>query len=195
MVYERAPGIRLKISEIQTILERPKIQNEGSDFIKDPCLTYLVTFKADSDLNKLQKDGKHLLRHQPYLFAVKLTLENKISHLFELQIFAQKSQLIGKWENGKLNLLQDKIDVFARRSDFNGAKIRLTLSPYNSEYFLDENGKMYGRMADLLSIFQKKFNFQIELVPFKGYGLKQEDGSFTGVFGQIHRKEIDFGKN
>ena len=89
-------GDFLKVISSEKLLNFQQIE-EKEIYIKDPCLTYLVIFEDSKLLTQIL--GRKLLKHQPFIFA--LEIRNLSVNLLEVQIYANKIELIGFWNPEK----------------------------------------------------------------------------------------------
>ncbi|XP_050721115.1 glutamate receptor ionotropic, kainate 5-like [Eriocheir sinensis] len=53
-------------------------------------------------------------------------------------------------------------------------------------------GEVVGYSSDILRLLQKHLNFTVALRWFDTFGAAYPNGSWNGVIGALHRKEIDF---
>ena len=144
----------------------PKLgKNAAGNFIKNPCVTFLVIFDEEIEMITV--------KNQPYVFALHQ------EKLYEIQSFSGK-------------IIEINSEKYSRQ-DFNGAVLRMTKSP--SVYGLDKSGDLTGRMGEILKYFQEKFNFSIELEPWESYGALMPNQTWSGAIGQLVSDKIDFGKS
>ena len=94
-----------------------KIQGERSpSFIKNQCQTYLVIFQEEIEFLDVE--------NEPYFFALKQDKEKTEIH--EVQVYSKK--IIPLITLNKTDMVKMNQNIFQRRSDFNGAKVRLVES-------------------------------------------------------------------
>ena len=140
--------------------------NEFGGFVKNPCLSFLVTFEDFNALKKAAEDVR--IPRQPYIFAVKQT-DMKLE-LFEAQFFSKR-------------IIPITSSYFSnqRRADMNGAILKIVhdvTDPWEKE---------------LVQIMGNHFNFSWNIIDFKGYGVIDQ-GEWNGAIKQLLEHEIDFGE-
>ena len=159
----QVPMLRIKYFE--------SVENENiasvNPFYKNPYFTLLIIYKNLDELKDLKIPG------QPYFFAIKEN-ETKLENLFEIQTFSQKVVQVFN-EDGSVKSILD------RRSDFNGAEVRVII-------------RKEDKMQLLLPLVKKYFNFTTKSVKYESYGSKI-DGKWNGAIRQLLDNELDLGKN
>ena len=128
-------GQALKITDINSILDKNTTFKSRAPYIKD-CVTYLVNFETENDLNEILAKGSQLLEKQPYFYAIKKKFPD-LFELYEVQMYAIKIILISTWNSTNKSLTTFNGDLFERRSDFNGATVRISFPDYMPDYGFD----------------------------------------------------------
>ena len=82
-------------------------------------------------------------------------------------------------------------NVFERRSDFNGASLRISIIDELSYLSMNSEGRFIGKGGELLNIFQRNFNLSLITKVSNAYGVKKTDGSWTGMIDDILKKRVD----
>ena len=134
------------------------------DFIKDPCITILALYENRSDLEFALKHFR--IPGHPYFFAL-----NTEGVLVEVQIYSQKI----------VPVLQNETDITIRRYNLNGALVKVVQledDPFHK----------------LLPAMEKRLNFSIKYVDFKGFGALNGE-RWNGVINQLIKHEVDVGKH
>ena len=167
-------GRTLKIVEITDVLSQQKNVSSGHPFIKDGCLTYLVLYENDTDLNQLLIDGYKFFDHQPYIFALKTSHENE-THLFEAQLYSRRLILISTWNKTDQTLTKSNENALKRRSNLDGAVVRLA-GPGSFKF-----------MMELIALCQDRFNFTLKNVTWSS-GAK-----YDGAIDSLKDDKLDFG--
>ena len=162
-------GRTLKIVEITDVLSQKKNVSSGHPFIKDGCLTYLVLYDNDSDLNQLLIDGYKFFDYQPYVFALKANHESE-THLFEAQLYSRRLVLISTWNKNNQILTYSNENALERRSNLNGAVAR------------SAEGSL-GFMTELIALCQDRFNFT----------MKNETWGYSEAINGLLDDKLDFG--
>ena len=163
-------GRTLKIVEIADVLSQKRNISSGHPFIKDGCLTYLVLYKNDTDLNLLLIDGYKFFDYQPYVFALKTSLESE-TQLFEVQFYSRRLVLISTWNKTSQTLTYSNENTLEMRSNLNGAVVRLADPGY------------FRFMTELIALCQDRFNFT----------LKNSDSKYDGALDSLLDDKLDFG--
>ena len=167
-------GRTLKIVEIADVLSQKRNISSGHPFIKDSCLTYLVLYENDSDLNQLLIDGYKFFEYQPYVFALKTSHESE-THLFEAQLYSRRLVLVSTWNKTSQTLTYSNENALERRSNLNGAVVRLA------------GPESLGLMTELITLCQDLFNFT----------MKNETWTwgYTDAIQGLSDDQLDFGMN
>ena len=168
-------GRYLRIVDIAVVLSQTKNSTFGHPYIKDSCLTYLVTYENDAGINQLLNDGSKIFEYQPYVFALKIANENE-TKLFEAQIYSKRLVLISTWNKINQTLTYKNGNALERRSNLTGAIIRLPIPFYN----------YISLMTELLPIYKDKFNFTMENETWSKY---------SAVIQGLVEDKLDFGMN
>lgn len=169
---------------LKIIDETAGISNHSKiPFISNECFTKFVIYKMDFDF---------FSSPEPYYFALKVNFDGLPEALFEIQTSANKKVEIGKWTNETFSSLNQ--DIYKRRSDFNGAKIRLTVPPFMPYFEFDPSGNPRGIIGDSLVIFQKEFNFTFDWISYHGHGSASANGSWSGAILDLINNDLDLGK-
>ena len=168
-------GRYLRIVDIAVVLSQTKNSTFGHPYIKDSCLTYLVTYENDAGINQLLNDGSKIFEYQPYVFALKIANENE-TKLFEAQIYSKRLVLISTWNKINQTLTYKNGNALERRSNLTGAIIGLPI-PFHNYISL---------MTELLSIYKDKFNFTMENETWSKY---------SAVIQGLVEDKLDFGMN
>ena len=153
-------GNILKVAKLQEMFSYSNASS-FQKYVKNPCLTYLVIQESSENLIKAQKELK--IPGQPYFFAI-----DKTGDLLEVQIFSQK-----------IVSVKSNISAIERRSDFNGAVVKMAQSATNPY-------KLF------IPIVQNQLNFTIENEKYEGFG-SVVNGSWIGAVRQLMEFEIDVG--
>ena len=124
-----------------------------------------------------------LIGKQPYVFAV---LRNE---LFEVQLFSNRVIPIAKWNAEEEKLFELNPNIFMRRSNFNGASLRISQDKHVAWY--NSNKELVGSMGSILHLFQSKFNFTIVEKEFHGYGSLDKHGKWSGNIKYLIEDDID----
>ena len=85
-------------------------------------------------------------------------------------------------------------DVVERRSDLNGAKVQTLIDPikHSSLFGINANGTLIGTNGEIISTFEKRFNFTLELLPYPGsYGILISNNSWNGLMRYLVSNEAD----
>ena len=159
-------GRTLKIVEITDVLSQKKNVPSGHPFIKDGCLSYLVIYDNDSDLNQLLIDGYKFFDYQPYVFALKANHESE-THLFEAQLYSRRLVLISTWNKTSQIWTYSNENALERRSNLNGAVVR----------------SAEGFMTELIALCQDRFNFT----------MKNETWGYSEAITGLSDDKLDFG--
>ena len=159
-------GRTLKIVEITDVLSQKKNVSSGHPFIKDGCLSYLVIYDNDSDLNQLLIDGYKFFDYQPYVFALKANHESE-THLFEAQLYSRRLVLISTWNKTSQIWTYSNENALERRSNLNGAVVR----------------SAEGFMTELIALCQDRFNFT----------MKNETWGYSEAITGLSDDKLDFG--
>ena len=178
-------GRYLRIVDIAVVLSRIRNFKFGHPYIKDSCLTYLVTYENDADINQLLIDGNKIFEYQPYVFALKTGHENK-TKLFEAQIYSKRLVPISTWNKINQTLTYINGNALERRSNLTGAIIRLPIPFYN----------YISLMTELLPMYKDKFNFTMENETWSKYsdviqGLVEDKLDFGMIICFIEKKIRD----
>ena len=82
------------------------------------------------------------------------------------------------------------MNVFERRGNFHGVKIT---AHYDNHPVLGiiEDGHFTGYNGQLATLLSHQLNFTYSLVPLESYGVKLNDGSYTGTAKALQNYEID----
>ena len=173
-------GRYLKIVDIAVVLSRTRIFKFGHPYTKDGCLTYLVTYENDADINQLLIDGNKIFEYQPYVFALRIGNEN-VTQLFEAQIYSKRLVPISTWNKINQTLSYINGNALERRSNLTGAIIRLPIPFYN----------YISLMTELLPMYKDKFNFTMENETWSRYskvieGLVEDKLDFGMIICFIH---------
>jgi hypothetical protein len=163
-------GRTLKIVEIADVLSQKRNISSGHPFIKDGCLTYLVLYENDTDLNQLLIDGYKFFDYQPYIFALKTCHESE-SKLFEAQFYSRRLILISTLNKTSQILTYSNENAHERRSNLNGAVVRLA-----------DPGSL-GLMTELITLCQDLFNFT----------MKNETWGYDDAIKGLADDQLDFG--
>ena len=166
-------GRYLRIVDIAFVLSQIRNFKFGRPYIKDGCLTYLVTYENDADINQLLIDGNKILDYQPYFFALKTGHKNE-TQLFEAQIYSKRLVLISTWNKIDQTLTYSNGNALERRSNLTGAIIRIPIPFYN----------YISLMTELLPMFKDKFNFTMENETWSKY---------SDVIQGLVEDKLDFG--
>ena len=75
-------------------------------------------------------------------------------------------------------------DVYQRRNDFMGLKIKA---------FYDQKSQVGGYNTELGAYVAERLNFSIEWIPIESFGIKTENGSFTGSIKDLKENNVDIG--
>ena len=167
-------GRTLRIVEIADVLTQKRSISSGHPFVKNYCLTYLVLYENDTDLNQLLIDGYKFFDYQPYIFAIKKSHESE-THLFEAQFYSRRLVLISTWNKTSQTLTYSNENALKRRSNLDGAVVRLA------------DPGFYEFMTELITLFQDRFNFTLKNVTWT-YGFK-----FDGAIDSLLDDKLDFG--
>ena len=149
----------LEVSNLEKI-QSLSIPSKDTSYLKDPCLTLIMIFDDYQDLEMLAKTVQ--IPGQPYFFAIKLQEDLEV---FEVQTYSRKVVPVNSQ------------NVLERRSDFNGAPIRMTIHKDDKFWMFMEH-------------IQKSMNFTTEEVNFEGFG-NLLNGSWSGSIKQLMENEID----
>ena len=179
-------GRYLRIVDIAVVSSWIRNFTFGHPYIKDGCLTYLVTYKNDADINQLLIDGNKIFEYQPYVFALKTGYENE-TQLFEAQIYSKRLVPISTWNKINQTFTYKNGNALERRSNLTGAIIRLPIPFYN----------YISLMTELLPIYKDKFNFTMENETWSKYsaviqGLVEDKLDFGMITCFIQRKKWYF---
>ena len=167
-------GRTLRIVEIADVKSQKRKFSSGHSFIKNGCLTYLVLFEKDSDLDQLLLDGYKFFDYQPYVFALKTNHENE-TQLFEAQFYSKRLVLISTWNKTSQTLTYSNENAIEMRSNLNGAVVRLT------------DPGSYKFMTELIALCQDRFNFTLKNVTWSS-GAK-----YDGAIDSLKDDKLDFG--
>ena len=167
-------GRTLKIVEIADVLSQKRNISSGHPFIKDGCLTYLVLYKNDTDLKLLLIDGYKFFDYQPYVFALKTSLESE-TQLFEVQFYSRRLVLISTWNKTSQTLTYSNENTLEMRSNLNGAVVRLADPGY------------HRFMTELIALCQDRFNFTLKNVSWSS------NSKYAGALDSLLDDKIDFG--
>ena len=162
-------GRTLRIVEIADIIIQKRIISSGHSFIKNGCLTYLVLFEKDTDLDQLLLDGYKFFDYQPYIFALKTSHENE-TQLFEAQFYSKRVVLISTWNKTSQTLTYSNENAIEMRSNLNGAVVR------------SAEGSL-GFMTELIALCQDRFNFT----------MKNETWGYSEAITGLSDDKLDFG--
>ena len=168
-------GRYLRIFDIAVVLSQIRNFSFGHPYVKDSCLTYLVTYENNTDVNQLIINGNKIFEYQPYVFALKIANENE-TKLFEAQIYSKRLVLISTWNKINQTLTYKNGNALERRSNLTGAIIRLPIPFYN----------YISLMTELLPIYKDKFNFTMENETWSKY---------SAVIQGLVEDKLDFGMN
>ena len=164
------------------LVDQNSFCNTSKMFIEDPCHDLLIIYDEEFDFfNKTA----------PPYFALKVDDKQNPIELFEILTYAKKKVLIGQRINDDFIILNE--DFHERRSVFNGAKIRITITPFMPFFEFDHDGNPSGIIGDALNLFQKRFNFTIDWISFHGHGTISANGSWTGAIKDLINNDLDVG--
>ena len=175
-------GRYLRIVDIAVVLSQIRNLTFGHPYIKDGCLTYLVTYENDADINQLLIDGNKIFEYQPYVFALKTGHQNK-AKLFEAQIYSKRLFPISTWNKINQTWTYKNRNGLERRSNLTGAIVRIPIPFYN----------YISLMTELLPMYKDKFNFSIENETWNKYsdviqGLVEDKLDFGMIICLIEKK-------
>ena len=159
-------GRTLRIVEIADVLTQKRSISSGHPFVKNYCLTYLVLYENDTDLNQLLIDGYKFFDYQPYIFAIKKSHESE-THLFEAQFYSRRLVLISTWNKTSQTLTYSNENTLEMRSNLNGAVVRLADPGY------------HRFMTELIALCQDQFNFTLKNMTWSS-GMKY-DGAIDSL--------------
>ena len=142
-------------------------------------VTYLLILDNDKDLETIQ--DMRIPGKPPYIYVI-IKKGEETFELHEVQFYSQKSIWISTWNTKSNELLMSDDNWYQRRLDFNGANLKITFSPLNSNL-----------ESELFSLFQDNFNFTFEQKAFQGFGGILEDGTRTGSIGEVINGNLDLG--
>ena len=183
---------RIVLVENEYLFESGEFQEFGQPYIKD-CFTYMILFDNYEDLKMLISLKSIHFLHQPYLFAL-VQLADNFHELYEVQLYSRQIVLISQWDSKENSIRLFNKDIFDRRNDFNGAKIRLSLVHEKPQFWFGPNGELLGKLGVLLNMFRNRFNFTIDWQDFHGYGIQNINGSWTGTIKDVIDNKLDYCK-
>ena len=149
------------------------------NILQKESVTYLLILDNEKDLETIQ--DMRIPGKPPYIYVI-IQKGKETFELHEVQFYSQKSIWISTWNTKSNELLMSDDNWYQRRLDFNGANLKITFSPLNSDL-----------ESELFSLFQDNFNFTFEQKAFQGYGGILEDGTRTGSIGEVINGNLDLG--
>ena len=167
-------------------------QSSKYQLIKNPEITFLFWNTKRQNLSeffsdKMFQDLPYKLPQQPYFFVLTQTSHDTY-HIEEIQVYIKSRQTVLTIEPTKTS----KTTVWARRSNFQGYKLKTYFE--NTEpwgYF--DHGNFVGYNGELGSMVAKKLNLTLDLKPIKVWGLKTNNGTYTGTIQDFKNNETDIG--
>ena len=168
--------------------------DSNSKFVKDPYITFLVVLNVQERLEDIAMQKLSPGKNQAYFFAAEFQSETKMK-LFEVQRYSW--HLVEVLEinglTGEINWINK--NPLSRRSNLQGVSIRGCVTTGTPKLFESVNGHMKGFFGEILSVFETKFNFTLDPIPFTyDYGTKLSNGSWTGQLKKLIHNELDFSK-
>ena len=151
--------------------------NQRYNYIKNPNETLMFFNDQQFDINEFFSADLYqalpcTLENQPYFYILTTATSDSIALVQEVQVYAKRIVTVNA------NSIND------RRSDFAGAKI--------IAHTEDDNYPAMGKYnRDLAELFAKHFNFSVELIETDNYGIKLDNGSFTGTIYELQHNIID----
>ena len=83
------------------------------------------------------------------------------------------------------------VDVFTRRSNFQGRKVKVLFEDINPFGYLDLSNQFVGYQGDLGTLVAEKLNMSYELIKLNSWGIKNNNGTFTGALKVLQDNKID----
>ena len=182
-------------------MDRTTCPDNNHPLIKDPNVTFLFWNDLAIDSDELLDESLFRampcnLPFQPYFFLLTQSYPDQFT-VEEIQIFIQsKSQVMTLFQNkdGSWNVNDSSlVDIYSRRSNFHGMTIKSHFDDKTFGY-IDESKKFTGYNGDLATLVANKLNFSLELIEIQSWGIKTENGTFTGTLNDLKENHIDVGK-
>lgn len=167
--------------------KRPLLSNHFRlHYVKNPNETfmYLVGNKSLLDLDlKLFK--------QPYYFAI--ANEGDLQELLEVQTYSSLIQKLMVWSTSMKQVFKAMTSdsMFARRSNFNRARIWTSHEPVMPWFGRNANRRWIGINGVLLNTVKSHFNFSVRFSRFNDYGFLK-NGTWTGAVKDMMENKMDF---
>eukprot|EP00095_Tigriopus_kingsejongensis_P012527 maker-scaffold455_size166772-snap-gene-0.36 protein:Tk12527 transcript:maker-scaffold455_size166772-snap-gene-0.36-mRNA-1 annotation:"hypothetical protein L798_01404" len=159
---------------------------------------WLVQLDGNEEMADLLQDLPLDLDDEFYVFSMTTTDQIVVYEAYKLQA-AMKPRVLyfGTWTvEGFIVSNSDKWD---RRGDLRGLSFRISAAssiPYTKvDEQSDGQVELSGMYPDIFFSLKSMLNFTFTIIlpeEREEWGTKNPDGSWTGVIGQIQRKEIDF---
>ena len=172
----------LKIKRMLTVDFKTLSCDLRYQYIKNPNETLMFLNEPPVDVYEMLTEDFFqtfpcILKNQPYFYIV--TKMASMVFVQEVQIYARKIVDVLQWKDS----LKVK-SINERRCDFEGAKIIAHIEDSNFPSFEKYN-------KELSVLFANHFNFTLHLIASENYGVKLDNGSFTGSIHQLQHNHID----
>ncbi len=183
-------GAKSRILQVVTSSRLEFIDDSNTRFIKDPTLTFLVLLQDDDKLDVIKELSPGL--SQAYFFAAQIS-EGMIK-LFEIQKFCKSLVQISSMNLTTEEIIYMNQNVWERRSDLKGLALKGSLIQAQPYYWY-EGEERKGYFGEVMTLFQARFNFTLDLLEWKSYGTLSSNGTWTGAVSDLVSNKMDFRKN
>ena len=142
----------------------------------------------------LNTDGFTLrLDSQLFVYEVKFaTIE--VKEVYAIKNESRMSTNLGHWDiANQTYVAQTTKEIFDRRTDFQGVRLKNTMLPFSTFYFVDPiNDTDRGAFTDIVQSMAESLNFTLETVaPADGQWGSLTNGSWSGMVGMLATREAD----
>ena len=171
---------------------------------KIPC-AWFVYFDFTTTIQEVVKQFNNAPLNFNDDFIVALNQKNGQVILWELYKIGSMLPIqhinVGKWTTFE-GLKFTNTHKWVRRSNLLGYNFKFTSlvsAPYTTKIELDSTTGKYnleGSFADFLNLSAQTLNFTYSYIPPPdgAWGILQDDGSWNGMIGLLHKREVDFCK-
>ena len=191
-------GQSLIIQKLESLTLPYSCDIANSTYIKDPNKSYLFlnenqelleAFFTDELFNKLPC----IFSKQPYFFVLTQNETNLV--IDEVQVYAKSIIRFAegvKMEEEKWSVTSS-LDIHQRRKNFKGAIVKAHYDDHPVFGIINDNGEFTGYNGELATLLSKELNMSLSLTALDTYGVKLNNGSFTGTAKALQNFEIDIG--
>ena len=188
-------GQSLVVQELEIPTNVHSCDIANSTYIKDPNKSYLFLNENQEQLeasipDELFNKFPCILPKQPYFFV--LTQNKTNSVIDEVQVYTKS--IIRFAEGIKMDeeiWTFTSLDIHQRRKNFKGAIVKAHYDDHPVFGIIDDNGEFTGYNGELATLLSKELNLSLSLTPLDTYGVKLNNGSFTGTTKALQDFQID----